>query len=469
MNRFTRLIRSPIAILAILGLAFALRMFRASEWSLWEDEETSLYFSQHPGEPFASYFPIFFGLLHKLFSMTDVSVEWGRLVATAFGLLSIWLTYSLGRRWSSQSVGLVAAAFVTINLGHVFWSQSVRYYTLVLVFQLLCMHWLLDGLERHDYRKLLLANLAFSLAMLTHFSTIILAPVLIVYLVLSALMQRKEGSLRLGSYAVFGVPFLLLLGFFAWRFLEFSKLNLINNENFMPLAGQDVLGIGMRVAGYFGVPVLLLGLLAVFVADNLPRRILLFLLLASLLPLLELAVIAQLRLAIVAWYYAFFALPTLAVLAAATVVSLYRRSYRMTSAALTCATVAYAAFFLAGYYTWMHGDRPRWREGTLLLQSAGVNTSAPKTQEIFATVPGVVAFYLGVPPDATLGNALVKRPPKHPPGTGAQVDRWFVVEAGVVSEEYARWFGTHCELLGRFEARTWTKDRSILVYHRGVD
>src|SRR5947209_19959086 len=52
-----------LALLAVLTVAVGLRVYRLDDWSLWEDEGTSLYFSQHPEKPFASYFPVFFVLL----------------------------------------------------------------------------------------------------------------------------------------------------------------------------------------------------------------------------------------------------------------------------------------------------------------------------------------------------------------------------------------------------------------------
>jgi hypothetical protein len=449
-----------------MGLAFALRALRVSDWSLWEDEGTSLYFSQHPGKPFPSYFPTFFALLHGLFAVTEVSVVWGRLLAAAFGVFSIWLTYVLGRRCGSRAVGLLGAVFLAVSLGHLFWSQSVRYYTLVLVFQLLCILWFLEGLECSDPLRLLLSNLAFALAMFTHFSTVILAPVLLLYLAVSAWLPGKEGQRRLKGHVLFGVPFLLILGFFAWRFLEFSKLNLIASDGTTAPVGQDVPGLAARVLGYFGLPVVVLASLAPLVARPLHPRLGPFLLIAGLLPLMELVVIGQLGLAIVAWYYAFFALPALAVLAALTLVSLHRQSYRVTAAVLGGAALAYATVFLTGYFTWMHGDRPRWQEAARLLrQTADIRAEAPDEQEIYATVPGVVAHYLGVAPEANMGHPLVKPLPARPPETATHRDRWFVVEVAVLPQEYARWLAEHCQLKGLFEARTGPKDRSILVYH----
>ena len=118
-----------------------MRLCMIDEWSLWEDEETTIYFSQNVEKPYPSSFPLFFALLNQVFAVTGASALAGRGVATAFGVLSIALTYVLGARLVSRNAGLIAALFVSMSLGHMFWSQSVRYYTLVLALQLLCLVW----------------------------------------------------------------------------------------------------------------------------------------------------------------------------------------------------------------------------------------------------------------------------------------------------------------------------------------
>src|SRR5262245_14876578 len=128
MSRTSRFLSSLAWILVILALAVALRLWKIGDWSLWEDEETSLYFSQNPNKHFPRYFPIFFLTLQELFRQTGISIVAGRLLAAAFGVASIGLTFELGWRFLSRPVGLLAALLLTLCLGHLFWSQSIRYY-----------------------------------------------------------------------------------------------------------------------------------------------------------------------------------------------------------------------------------------------------------------------------------------------------------------------------------------------------
>ena len=63
----------------------------------------------------------------------------------------------------------------------------------------------------------------------------------------------------------------------------------------------------------------------------------------------------------------------------------------------------------------MRGDRPRWRDASAwLADAAGVKDGVNDGPQIFANVPGVVAYYLGVPAAETMGHPLVKPPPQAP-------------------------------------------------------
>ena len=195
-------------------------------------------------------------------------------------------------------------------------------------------------------------------------------------------------------------------------------------------------------------------------------RPLVFLLLAAILPVLELTVIAQLDLALIAWYYIFFALPAFAVLAASTLVALVDKG-RAAAATVGGVALLYSAVFLVGYFTQMHGDRPRWREAALQLSElADLTPTAASRAKVYASVPGVVAYYLGVAPGETMGHPLVTPVPRQPPADAPTVDQWYVVEAGSITPQYAAWFAAQCEQRGRFEAHSGPRDRSVLLYQR---
>jgi len=459
------------AVAGILLLAAAVRFWKAGEWSVWQDEVTSMLFSQHLENPFASSFPLFFYALQVLYNLTGISVPAGRLFVAALGILSIALTYVCLRKLTGSGAALLAALFLSLSFGHLFWSQSIRYYMLVFVLQVLSTYWFIRGFEDDNRRHLLLSNLALLLALLSHYSAALLMPVFAGYL---AVVFRRRSACQAGysvrNLLIFAVPFLLMGLVLAWRFTELrSHAGLITNANGGFQASRLVVQIFFfaKLGAFFGVPLFLLGALAPFLARQLiPRRLVCFLVLAAFLPILELEVMAILNLTFIEWQYAFFAFYGLAALAALAIVGLYRGGFRVTGILLGGGVLVYQLVFLYGYFTTMHGARPRWQEAVALLrQQAGPDVGKPGQAEVRSTEAVTVSFYLDVPLDRVFDGGMVARLSKLPPDVLPPIEQWYVVELGNISQANARWLTEHCVLEGRFEAWVGPRDRSVSVYH----
>src|SRR5262249_21712605 len=136
-------------LVLVFGLAALLRVWDITTWSMWEDEEGSIWLAQRPFHGFQGFFPIFFVTLNYALKLTGISVGAARVIPAGMGFLSILLTYYCFRRFVSSQAATLAALFIAVNIGHLFWSQSIRYYTMALVFQVLSMYWCLDGFERN--------------------------------------------------------------------------------------------------------------------------------------------------------------------------------------------------------------------------------------------------------------------------------------------------------------------------------
>jgi hypothetical protein len=153
-------------------------------------------------------------------------------------------------------------------------------------------------------------------------------------------------------------------------------------------------------------------------------------------------------------------------LAGIALTGLYQAGYRKTTMAVALGTVAYYVGFLGLYYTTMHGDRPRWQEAVVYLQSAAkVDGHAKRNPQIYASVPGVVAHYLGIPPDQTMQQCLVGRLPEETPADVILDEQWYLVEACHIPEHLRGWLSNRCALVATFAAYTGPIDRSIRIYH----
>jgi uncharacterized membrane protein len=455
--------QSSWGLLFVLVIATALRIWRIGAWSLWEDEETSLYFSQHLGAWFPQAFPLFFLSLEALFRVWGISVVVGRGLAAVFGVLSVWMAYELLRKLLSRQEAFLASLLLAMNVGCLFFSQSIRYYTCVMFFQLLSLYWFMEGFERRNYLALLLSNLAFILAMLSHFSTILLAPVYFTYLTVMMLRRENTAGYGVRGYVVFCLPLLAILGFFSQEVFAVGKQI---GAGVNP-ATRDLVHTLVTVIAYFGAPVVLLAWLGPLLARHVLRRITIFLIIVSVLPILELIAVALLKTHNLAWYYILFSLVGITALTSTGLISLYQRSYWGTSSALTAGTLLYSLIVLVGYYTTAYGDRPRWQDAARYLQqSTSINVESDINPRIFATVPGVVAHYLGVAPGETMGHSLVQRVPAAPPENDSSVDQWYVLDArSHVPPQYTIWFAEQCVLKAQFAAWTGPIDRTVSVYH----
>jgi hypothetical protein len=449
-------------LVAVLALAAMLRAWNITDWSMWEDEEGSLRLAQQPFAGFPGFFPVFFVGLNRLQAIAGMSVGAARALPGLMGLFSIALTYYCSRRFVGARAALVAALLLAVNMGHLFFSQSIRYYTTVLVFQIISLYWFLDGFERDRPVSLLLAHLAFVLALLTHFSAVLLAPVFVGYLLLVTLTRQTAVGYRPRNYLISGLGLAAVLVLFAWRIAGVRNMM----ADWAIPSARDPVHVGLTVVAYFGAPLLGLTLLAPWLASHLPRRVLLFLLTMSLVPVLELLVIAQLNVVNVTWYYAFIALVGFALLAGTVLIGLWERGRRPAVAVLGSVSLLYYATFLVCYFTSCHGDRPRWEEAAhYLQQTAVIEPGKASTTKVFASVPGVVAFYLGADPRRPETYELVQMVPPQPmEARRGQEEEWYVVEAKLISPEYSAWFAENCELKVRFDSRTGPIDRSVLVY-----
>jgi hypothetical protein len=463
-----RWFQSPWAVVAVLGLGFALRALCLDRWSLWEDEEGSIYFSQNIDRQFPQFFPTFFVALRSLLALTGVSVGAARLLSCAIGVATVAAMIVTFRSSLPRTVRVIAALFLAVNLGHIFFSQSIRYYTLVLLFQLLSMHWFLEGFEQDRRRSLVLANVAFFLAMLTHFSAVLLAPVFVAYLAWVLWRRESAPGYRLSNLLLFGLPFAAILLAFANKLVQLRQVFAGSGSGLD--SQRDPLRLLVTVAAYFGLALLGLALLGAvrWRSRSVAPRAHCFFILLAFLPILELATIAKLNLINTTWYYGFCALVGLSVLGGVALTDLALAGRTRLAGGLIAAAVLYYGAFLGLYYTTMHGDRPRWEEAvTFVKDRAGVRPGATDNPRVYGydSLVGLVAFYLGEEPAKTWHSGLVTRLPAAPPPSLPEEEQWFVLEAKTIPEPYGQWLSKHASLEARYEAKTGPIDRSVLVYH----
>jgi hypothetical protein len=456
--------RWPWGIVGVLALTAALRLIGIGTWSIWQDEATSIFFACHLEKAFGRCFPVFFEMLAGLYRVTGISVVAGRAMAAAFGLGGIALLYAIVRRWASEFAALAAAAMLAVCLGHLFWSQSIRYYTLLSVVELVACWCMFDGFERAKRGRLVIASLLLGVAMYIHFTAILLVPALVGYLIVVRATRLDGKGYDWKGFLAFGLPTAFAVAMFLPRFLAIRALEAGVGP---PPNAIAPTGLIVRTVAYYGVPMVALALASPCLWRRLPPRVLLFFLAITFVPTLELVVMGMRGMAMVCWNHAFISLFGCAALAGMGLAAILEAGWRRSATALAVATAAYYVAFLPAYYTRMHGDRPRWQEACVLVREQGrINPLASGNPKVFATEMEPVALHLGVPPEKMMDTDFLQTVSDEPPTGDAEVAEWYVLREPMISPAWARWLARHCELVERFDAYTGPVSRSVLVFRR---
>jgi 4-amino-4-deoxy-L-arabinose transferase-like glycosyltransferase len=129
------------------------------------------------------------GSLAALLGPGQLAVRYASLL---LGMLTLGLTFWVGRRWFSPAAGLMAATALAIAPAAIHWSGRARMYTLLQLLVLLTLWLAYEGVSRNRTRWRWAALLAYGGALLTQFAAVALAPSLVLALAVVAWFQLPE-------------------------------------------------------------------------------------------------------------------------------------------------------------------------------------------------------------------------------------------------------------------------------------
>ena len=172
------------ALLGLLGVALWLRLRFLYTVQLYPDEFVTLLAVRMIGEKGAPILPsgLFFehGLL---FSYAGAVAAWFgparlavRYASLLFGLITLGLTFVVGRRWFSTGVALIAVTGLVVAPAAIQWSSRARMYALLQLLVLLTVWLAYEGVICDRPGRRWTALLAYLGATLTHFNAVALAP-----------------------------------------------------------------------------------------------------------------------------------------------------------------------------------------------------------------------------------------------------------------------------------------------------
>lgn len=139
---------------------------------------TNLSFHDHP--------PLVFLIQSFFMKIFGESVFAFRLPSALFGIASVYLVYLIGLRLFSKNAALLAAALTAITVNHVYISRIGIQESYVIFFLLLTSYLFLESLDEDKY--LPWTGVVFGFALLTKYTTGVLLPIFLTYL----LLRKRE-------------------------------------------------------------------------------------------------------------------------------------------------------------------------------------------------------------------------------------------------------------------------------------
>ena len=372
-------------VAGLVALAALLRFTGLGRWGMWADEVATLRDAQNFGAGIA--FPIGYACIGVVTRIAGDDAIGARLFPAIIGILTVPLIYVITRRLVSHRAGVFAGVLTALSNYHLYHSQFARYYTLMLVFGLVGMWLAWEGLERNDIRRLVGGVVGLMLAILTHWSAILLLPALVVYVLWAARGTRPAGWKWRNLAILFG-PFVLGGIVMAPRLISFlSAWSSPEGFSFSRAAWALV-----KVADRMDFAILVLaavgGWILVGWGDRRGKWMVCFGVVPSLLTVVFIGFSEG------GSRFAFVALPGFILLAAWLLdfmTSVLEGTARRAAWGLVLLVVLSVGLKDVAYYVREHGQRPRWNEAAayaLGRKDCAIITNAPEVAEYYARQHG---------------------------------------------------------------------------------
>ena len=478
-----------VILAAITLLAGVLRLYKLGEWSFWIDEVHTLRDAilVTPEEfwdgPRARY-PLGFYLLRLIQPYLPSSGEgFYRLPFAFFGIASVPMLGVVARRMVGVGPALLAALLLALSPWHLFWSQSCRFYTLVMFLGLCSVGCFWHGLERGSRMWLVSALFFGALAALSHPSAAFIVAGMIVYLLVlrtrwfvwpeaTSKKQLLWFLIPVVVGAVVAVPNL----WHAFSSFQSSKPT------------PSVTHLANTMAWFLRVPVVIAAFGGVLLLWRLSRRSTLFCACMILVPSLGVGLVS-LR-AQTSAQYLFFTLPFWCVFAAYGAWELVSRTSFAGNRAMLARALVFGLVLLDStaqdhfYFHYRHGDRPKWRSAAEWIQRNGTpedfvaSTNEPSLEWYLNPVRPLQETYVGTGAKKKVVQLLaswtlddLEKWKKNADKERTRV--WIVLTEPMLEglargrrkfEERNSWIREHCRQVLRLQNWVGPKDMTIFVY-----
>lgn len=200
----------------ILIVAFLLRLINLDQ-SLWWDEAINIvYAKENDFLYFVSKYPLgdfhpsgYFAVIWLWGHLFDFSEGSMRLPSVIFGILTVFMTYLIGKKLFSKKVGLWAALFLTAAPLHIYYSQEARMYSFAAFAASLATYFLIRFVQGEKLGKVGYA-LSVGLLLYSDYLSYLILPAHFIWVILFHRKNIKPYFLSLISGIIFILPWLLI-------------------------------------------------------------------------------------------------------------------------------------------------------------------------------------------------------------------------------------------------------------------
>ena len=202
--RLKRYLKIHRALVVLILVAFALRLFHIQAQSLWRDEVDAIFFATGDWSALLSMFtrpgengPLYFLLLRPWLTLLGDGEFAARYSSLLFGVLAVPLTYQLGRRLLSTKASCWGAILVASSPYVIWYSQETKMYALLVCLSVLSTWFLLGALQDNRPGHWIGYVITTSLGFYTHILAVTLLPFHVVLFVVGGrrFWTRWRGAL----------------------------------------------------------------------------------------------------------------------------------------------------------------------------------------------------------------------------------------------------------------------------------
>lgn len=204
MNKINNWIKSNYIILLIIILAAVLRFYHIDYQSIWLDEICSI-LEANPDIKWSDlqatiiltdpHPPLYFALMKILFQLFGYTSLVARIFSAVVGVVGVYAIYLLGKEINNKNTGLIAAFLLAINSFHIYYSQEVRMYALLLLFTVLSYYRLVIYIKENTYKNALLYGLFTGLMLVTQFFGLFVLASQLIFLLYVFIKKEKTSKI----------------------------------------------------------------------------------------------------------------------------------------------------------------------------------------------------------------------------------------------------------------------------------